>query len=115
MVNGEKNVCVGGYLSSTAPVHSPSNVDLALIIDNSAGMVFEDRDSARLKSLRSVVSSALPGDRVGVVTFDAEAHQLLWMRPAEARDIIRWAFLHGLSRFDATGRDRYLHRPAHSL
>jgi len=101
LLKGDKKACTGGWLTSTAPLHTPANVDLVLVVDNSVSMLFEDRSSARLNSIRSLLAASLPGDRVGVVAFDAEARRLFWMREARSHDIVRWAFLHGITRFGA--------------
>ncbi len=92
----DQRVCDGGSLKSNAPLHSESNVDIVLVIDSSVSMMLADRDSVRLRALRALLAASLPGDRVGVVTFDADAHRLIWMRQARTNDNMRWAFFHGV-------------------
>jgi len=68
-------------VKSNAPPHSPSNVDVVLIIDTSTSMLFEDPGSARLDLAEAYLASSRPGDRAGIVTFDAAAHRIRQVGP----------------------------------
>lgn len=100
---GDQSVCQNGWLKSNAPPHSPSNVDVVLIIDTSTSMLFEDPGSARLDLAEAYLASSGPGDRAGIVTFDAAAQRLRRVGAARINHNMSRDLVGATTEFDSSG------------
>lgn len=100
---GDRSVCQNGWLKSNAPPHSQSNVDVVLIIDTSTSMLFEDPGSARLDLAEAFLASSRPGDRAGIVTFDAAAQRLRRIGAASVNNNMSRDLVGATTEFESSG------------
>ncbi|MCL6472404.1 MAG: CehA/McbA family metallohydrolase [Firmicutes bacterium] len=66
--------------SGTQPAFSGSNISVALIIDSSGSMDWNDQNGLRKEAAKYFIDLARPGDRIAVIGFDTSAYTLAGLR-----------------------------------
>ena len=74
LARGDETTCLMGWLKSEAPAHSPSNVDVVLILDATGDLATGDPQVARLEAARAYLGASGTDDRVGIVTYNSIVH-----------------------------------------
>ena len=74
LARGDETTCIMGWLTSGAPAHSPSTVDVVLILDATGDLATGDPQVARLAAARAYLAASGTDDRVSVVTYNSIVH-----------------------------------------
>ena len=74
LARGDETTCLMGWLKSGAPAHSPSTVDVALVLDATGDLATGDPQIARLAAARSYLAASGTDDRVTIVTYNSVVH-----------------------------------------
>jgi len=102
LARGDETTCLMGWLKSGAPAHSPSNVDVVLILDATGDLATGDPQVARLAAARAYLGAAGTDDRVGIVTYNSIVHGTTHLREVKGERGMNASLLR---RVDLVGAD----------
>jgi hypothetical protein len=74
LARGDESTCLMGWLKSGAPAHSPSSVDVVLILDATGDLATGDPQTARLAAARAYLAASGTDDRVTIVSYNSIVH-----------------------------------------
>jgi hypothetical protein len=104
LVRGDERACLLDWLTSGAPAHSPSNVDVVLVVDATGDLATGDPQVGRLSAARAYLGASGPADRVSIVTYNSIVHGATRLREVKAPRGMDAALLRRIDRVGADGQ-----------